>query len=120
MLGLCLFALGVQLPSRARVSWMAGLVLLGDASYALYLSHPFSLDVVELVVGHSMPRRLAEQSWFAPSYLLLGFLGAIVAALVFYRLIERPVTGWLNAKVRSSRSGAAVAAAAAGGAAPGR
>jgi exopolysaccharide production protein ExoZ len=118
MLALSLFALGLQLPSRTSLPWMAGFVLLGDASYALYLSHPFTFDAIELVMGHLVPRAIVKQGWFAPSYLVLIFVGANIAAIVFYRLLERPVTEWLSNKVRKSEGRGAVAPAPASGTAP--
>ena len=64
------------------------LVLLGDASYALYLVHPFALRAV---------REAASRLGLAPylggigiGALMLG--GSAAAAILIYRLVERPLT----------------------------
>jgi exopolysaccharide production protein ExoZ len=120
MLGLAVFGLGVQLPSRTRAGWMAALVLLGDASYALYLSHPFTLEAIELVAKRLVPRVVVEQPWFAAGYFLLCYVGTHIAAVVFYKLAERPVTSWLNSRVRGARASGALVPSRADNASPGR
>jgi exopolysaccharide production protein ExoZ len=65
------------------------LVLAGDASYALYLSHPFTLAAVAIV----WPKLGFDDPWlFVFSALALS----IMISIVFYCVIEKPVTAWLN------------------------
>lgn len=69
-----------------------GLVALGDASYALYLSHPFTVNVLSMAV---IKARLAE--WFgvwATTGLYIALCLAVSAAFafVFWRYGEAPLT----------------------------
>jgi peptidoglycan/LPS O-acetylase OafA/YrhL len=61
----------------------------GDASYTIYLSHTF---IINALAGLWMDAGLALPQ--------LGLVSAIVAsiaaAMLFYRLIESPVTMWLQ------------------------
>ncbi len=63
----------------------------GDASYALYLSHPFAINAAALLL-----RRVGLSGWVMLPAVLLGALG--VAALV-YLLVERRLTRWLGARL---------------------
>jgi exopolysaccharide production protein ExoZ len=77
--------LGPQLnPSRSF--WRAGL-LLGDASYSLYLIHPFILrpaaKIWAKLIGTHLP------VW---SFTIVGIFAALSAGLVLYALVERPLT----------------------------
>jgi peptidoglycan/LPS O-acetylase OafA/YrhL len=81
--------------------------LLGDASYSLYLVH---LPVM-LAASRLLPRLIdpATSPW-----LCIGSMAAlpIIGAFVTYFLFERPVTRWLQARVRDAlpageRAGAA-------------
>lgn len=68
-------------------------VQLGDASYALYLIHPFvivSLRKIWLATG-------AHQVFGFWPMVGLSLVLSIVAALLAYRLLEKPVTRTLNA-----------------------
>jgi exopolysaccharide production protein ExoZ len=83
-------ALGPQIDERRRL-WLPAL-LVGDASYSLYLLHPFLLRPIYLVwlkgsVGAVLPL------WaFVPA----GIAIALAAAVVIYWYFERPLTRWLN------------------------
>jgi exopolysaccharide production protein ExoZ len=74
----------VSLESHGRVIRNRLALLLGDASYALYLTHPFVVLVfVKLFVGSAFPMRL------------LAFAGALAAAgvvgVAVHKLIEKPI-----------------------------
>jgi len=61
---------------------------IGDASYALYLTHPAVIAVARILAqkGYLSPRA-------APSLYLVGVVGAgIVLSLLTYQLVERPLT----------------------------
>jgi peptidoglycan/LPS O-acetylase OafA/YrhL len=62
---------------------------LGDASYSLYLSHPFSGHGLLLIF-----KRLGIADF--PLFLLLGLLVSVAVAGVSYLAIERPVNGRLR------------------------
>lgn len=71
------------------------LVFLGDASYALYLSHPFSLNLMALLwkkFGLSSP-----YLYIACSCIFSMAVGALV-----HVWMERPLTRYLNKKIMSS------------------
>ncbi|MGY2048377.1 acyltransferase family protein [Methylobacterium sp. JK268] len=76
-----------------RASAPRPVVALGDASYALYLVHPFALRAV---------REAATRLGLVPVLGGIGIgtlmlAGSIAAALLTYRLIERPLTRRLRA-----------------------
>jgi peptidoglycan/LPS O-acetylase OafA/YrhL len=65
------------------------LVIGGDASYALYLSHPFSINIVELVWG----RLRLGQPWL---FIVVATLFAIIVSIIVHFVLERPLTRMLN------------------------
>jgi exopolysaccharide production protein ExoZ len=76
---------------------------LGDASYALYLSHPF------VIFGFRktwMAAGLHERLGFWPMLAASLVLACLVALLV-HRLVEKPLTTWLQART-TPRPGAAM------------
>jgi peptidoglycan/LPS O-acetylase OafA/YrhL len=75
---------GPSLPTRSR--WARMLVLGGDASYALYLVHPFALKAVAAVAA-----RLGLWA-VTPVIPVAGMIVAAVAASVLiFRYLEKPV-----------------------------
>jgi peptidoglycan/LPS O-acetylase OafA/YrhL len=89
-------ALPVCDPSR---EWKSGafwnlLVALGEASYALYLIHPFVFRPVrEILIRLGLAQLMGP--W---PYLALIVICASFASLVVHWLAERPVTAYLQAK----------------------
>jgi peptidoglycan/LPS O-acetylase OafA/YrhL len=67
-----------------RVRWPASLLLVGDASYSLYLLHPYVLEVVN--------RKLHAFGPDAPGVLATvgAVLAAVAVAVVVFRVVERP------------------------------
>lgn len=75
-------------PSRSYKLLVAG----GDASYSLYLSHPFALGAGAVIL-----RRLGlSNPWL---YLLSSLLAAVLAAMVIYRVFEDPFHRWLQPRL---------------------
>lgn len=67
-------------------------VHLGAASYTLYLFHPLIAPLVpEALVRLGVPNGLAS--------VLLSIVVALVATTVIYRLVELPVTSWLQSRL---------------------
>lgn len=95
------FALGPQVDEK-RSLWRVAL-LIGDASYSLYLVHEFLL-------------RLLSLSWFKSplatlplwTFIPLGFAIVVPVAILTYWYFERPVTRWLNNKIKTTPQGAPV------------
>lgn len=80
-----------MLGLSAKVRWPAPLLLAGDASYSLYLMHPYVLELVN--------RKLHA---FGPDPLGIAATGIAIAAslglaIVLFRLVERPSNRWLRA-----------------------
>jgi exopolysaccharide production protein ExoZ len=74
----------MSVESRAS-RWRRLFSMLGDASFALYLSHPFSLALVKMLwwrTGVTSPSL----------YILAGAVASILAAIAVFLYIERPVT----------------------------
>lgn len=71
------------------------LVLIGDSSYSLYLLHPFWLLVVSRSVVY-FPRPVQEPL----PLMAIAFLGAIFTSLLVYLLAEKPLTTFLNARIK--------------------
>ena len=75
------------------------LVFLGDASYALYLSHPFALNLVALFWNRA---GLANPYlYIALSCIFSLFVGGAVHAF-----IEKPMTRYLNQRLKQRQGGA--------------
>ncbi|MCE4223647.1 acyltransferase [Methylobacterium sp. C25] len=73
--------------------WFAAI---GDASYSLYLTHTFVLRGVFLVW-----KRLWLSAASVPFFMLLSSLAAVVASLLIYRYVERPMTRALLGRYRA-------------------
>ena len=76
------------------------LLLLGDASYALYLVHPFAMRPVELVWQRLHLTGTTAAAIYAITALLLAIIGAICVHLWF----ERPVGAWLRSRLPNRRA----------------
>ena len=70
------------------------LLLLGDASYALYLVHPFAMRPVALIWQHLHLIGPILASLYAATVLLLAVIGAVGVHLWF----ERPVGAWFRSR----------------------
>ncbi|WCS24878.1 acyltransferase [Methylobacterium sp. NMS14P] len=69
--------------------WVAILVLLGDASYALYLSHPY---FVQASIKIAAPRVGVDLALLA---VVFGVGLAIAIAVLLHRLVERPAQSFI-------------------------
>ena len=95
----CLLVAAALGPERAAAQVAAlpapvrGLVVLGDASYALYLVHPFALRL-----GREVLVRLGLAPALHPwGGLAVMVAASVVAALLVHRFVERPLTRWARA-----------------------
>jgi len=82
-------------PMLSPTRLVAMLVVVGDASYSLYLTHPFVLrplrNIWVVLDGGSLPLAL---------YVVACIIVAVAGAIVVYRLIEKPLTGALQRRIR--------------------
>lgn len=89
-------ALGPQI-NPARLVWKLPL-LVGDASYSLYLVHEFLLRPLRVVwVKTALP---VMPFW---SFLVVGIAVALTGGFLCYFLFEKPVTNWLNGSRKPAR-----------------
>lgn len=91
MLILIAAALGPQIDDKWRL-WRAAL-LIGDASYSLYLVHEFLLRLLSLLWSKG-PFAMLPLWIFIP----IGTAASVLVALATYRYFERPVTRRLSNK----------------------
>lgn len=75
-------------PDRFRV-FAAG-VAIGNASYALYLFHPFAIEATKQILIH-LPFVNTSAVWFAPMFVAACIASALVGALIFHHAIELPL-----------------------------
>ncbi len=84
--GLCTLVVGLfaffDMPDRP---WRKPLIFLGDASYSVYLLHPFAFLLVQTL----LPESLAPLTRFSISLLLTLTLAGLV-----YRWLEKPAMGF--------------------------
>ena len=82
-------SLALSAEPRHPPAWRRMLIAGGDASYTLYLSHTFTVNAALL----AWQRVGGQQPWLG---LMLSVAGALVAALLLYRFIERPMVDALQ------------------------
>ena len=75
---------------RSRLAWP--FEVLGDASYSLYLVHDFIYDGIRHVATGNDDRTAPMSIRLFPVMLV----AAVLAAILSYRLLERPMTRWLQ------------------------
>ncbi|MDB5693999.1 MAG: acyltransferase 3 [Alphaproteobacteria bacterium] len=81
------FVLAPELRRPGRIAH--ALRLGGDASYALYLSHTFTINATSLLCRHVGLR--SPWAGFA-----LAIVLAVTASILFYKIVERPLTNGLQ------------------------
>lgn len=70
------------------------LALLGDASYALYLVHPFAMRALREAFARMAPEATGL-------FIVLALVAAVLAALAVYHWFERPMTKVLRRMLRA-------------------
>lgn len=85
-------ALMAKSGSDVRVKWI---ILLGDASYAIYLLHPYVLYFQERVLAKRWHFLSAEHT--VPG-MVLGVVAVCVVSCLVYLYIEKPLVDWLAKK----------------------
>ena len=91
----------------AGIKWPKSLVTLGDSSYSLYLSHFFSIGIAMAVF-----EKLGVMGWLPPLVWVVVLLAAcIVAGVISYFVIEKPIMALARRHDPKRRRQAAVSAA---------
>lgn len=81
------------------------LVVLGEASYSLYLTHGFVLPVVAALAARARLSSVGLAIVLLPACII----GSVVVSLVIYRWVEVPMTAWLRQKIGDRRVGSLAA-----------
>ncbi len=84
----------LMLGLQGRIAFPLGIVALGDASYSLYLFHPYVLKVVDRTAIS-----FAEASFASVCAALLYIGLSLLLAIAVYRHFERPVSRLLRARL---------------------
>jgi len=80
--------------SAAKIAWPKWMLLLGDASYSIYLSHILSLGLWRALLGKLM--MVSAPAWMAGLFMLSSLIFSALVGLFAYRWIERPLSKALN------------------------
>lgn len=100
-----LLVLGVVLIDHVRPVADSALVLLGNASYSIYLTHNFVVAAVATALKHGVGQQVGADWIVAGGLALVAVVGAGA-----YRLIEQPVLGVLARTFAADRARAQSAA----------
>jgi exopolysaccharide production protein ExoZ len=90
-----LFVAGLVFMEKAKPGsikknrWM---LLLGDASYSIYLTHGLAYMAVGMLINHFVFLKQTQPDLF----LILSIVFALITGVVFYKFIERPVLKKMN------------------------
>jgi exopolysaccharide production protein ExoZ len=87
--------MGPQLDA-SKLSWRAGL-LIGDASYSLYLIHPFILRPFGKIWTKFIGTNLPE--W---TFTIIGIFAALAGGLILYTLVENRLTKYFTSHRNST------------------
>jgi exopolysaccharide production protein ExoZ len=91
----------LALERAQAVPHWPGLQKIGDASYSLYLVHPMVLSAGEQLWRHAV-RGGGLAAWLVFS--VPALILSVAAALLFYRVLERPCTRLLSRQYRPVRA----------------
>ncbi|MGE0830831.1 MAG: acyltransferase family protein [Hyphomonadaceae bacterium] len=96
---LCIVA-GVLLTGSRGERWFGGprLSLLGDASYALYLCHPFVANAI-LLFWFAFAGRTAAWAFF-----WTAAIASIVCSVLVYLALEKPILAFLKRRLVAPRA----------------
>ncbi len=92
----------VVLELNKKVVTSKAILLVGAASYSLYLFHPIFAQSVVKAAGMVAARTGLAPVLIFPTFALAVAI-AIGASIAVYLLIERPITNGLNARLRQGR-----------------
>lgn len=93
--GLLMLAAALSSPFVSRSRLARGGVLLGNASFALYLLHPFAITASRRVLA-AMTLPFGTGGWLL---VVLGLVVACGGSILAYLYLEKPLTAWLTARL---------------------
>ena len=75
-------------------------MLIGEASYALYVFHPFTMRFFK-----ELWSRLFDPSLFsALAYVLVSISGSVLISIIIHLKFEKPFTRWLNVRFQGKKN----------------
>jgi peptidoglycan/LPS O-acetylase OafA/YrhL len=90
---LIIAATSIDLKDSPKIPYL--LILLGDASYSIYLTHLPVISAITLIMQKANLGKYFD-SFFAPA---LVALIAVIAGCIFYSLVEKPLTVYLRKNI---------------------
>jgi peptidoglycan/LPS O-acetylase OafA/YrhL len=94
----------LALSTESKVAIPTTVLAIGDASYSLYLLHPYIVIPVQKLIERATSSTIVM---IVAVPFIVGL--SIVFALVSYRIVERPANNWLRAKFIRARRVAPIA-----------
>ena len=98
--GMLMLLAALSSPFEPRSRLARGGVLLGNASFALYLLHPFAITATRRTIA-AMPLPFGAGSWVL---VVVGFVVACGGSILAYLYLEKPITAWLTATLTGRSS----------------
>lgn len=92
LFGVLIFALAVGGGPVARILARPSIVLLGEASYSLYILHVPIINWLEMLV----PESIKSQPW---TYWTLTCVTCVLVSVLTYKLLEKPAHEYLRKKI---------------------
>ena len=93
-LGLALLIVGFAVREQsAAVRWPGLLLVLGNASYSIYLVHNPLLSITQRVAG--------QMALVWPAAMVWGVVLGVLAGWVYFRLIERPALRFFQSRLNA-------------------
>ena len=92
--GALLVLAAVALESHFAFSRRRFLLLLGDASFSLYLTHSFVVPAVRVLFARLPLEGTVGQSLFFAA----GLIACLAIAILFHLYVELPVLNWLSTR----------------------
>jgi len=90
---LIIAAISIDLKDSPKIPYL--LILLGDASYSIYLTHLPVISAITIIMQKANLGKYFD-SFFAPA---LVALIAVIAGCIFYSLVEKPLTVYLRKNI---------------------
>lgn len=90
--GISLFIVGSVLhEQKITAHWPTFLMVMGNASYSIYLVHNPLLSITQRVAGHMALTWLAAMLW--------GVMLSVLAGWIYYRILEQPALRWFQTRL---------------------